>query len=127
MLDNALTRYDADGDGVFSATERETMEADFIERFDTDGNGALDEAEHREARRKSRVTVVASSPLPVTREAVASFVSRFDTDGNGTISANEAGERQWLVLQRADKNHDGQVSVDEWLARNTRVGTSAGQ
>ncbi|MCB1076839.1 MAG: hypothetical protein KDM64_03325 [Verrucomicrobiae bacterium] len=125
VVQGALDRYDANGDGMFSEAERQSMEADFVAKFDTDGDGTLNEAENREARRKSRVTVVASSSLPGTREEVEAFLRPFDADGNGKISSNEAGERQWLILQRADTDRDGFVTVEEWLARNTRMGAVA--
>lgn len=94
--EEALKRFDADGDGTLSETERQEMhkampnrryrsggpqgdrpsQEEILKRFDTDGDGVLSESE-REALRAERKRI---------REE---HVKRFDTDGDGQLSKEE--------------------------------------
>ena len=72
----------------------------------------------------------------VFEEALADIArtlfSDLDADGGGTISTKEACARffdpeQWeYILEAADENEDGEVSVDEWVAYALEQGREEG-
>lgn len=94
--EEVFKRFDADGDGSLSETERQAMDEvmlkrrerqggpqgrrpgreEMMKRFDTDGDGVLSEAE-REAMRTERERMRAEN------------MKRFDTDGDGRLSEAE--------------------------------------
>jgi hypothetical protein len=73
MQASMIERFDADGDGTLSDTEKASMEAartEMTTKFDADGDGTLSETE-RSAMREAQMT------------------ERFDTDGDGVLSDEE--------------------------------------
>lgn len=99
-----LNRYDTDGDGALSETERQAMHEDrdgrrggpppdmppreeLISQFDTDGDGKLNEAE-RSAMRASMEKQ--HEERRAEREARRQErMERFDADGDGTLNEDE--------------------------------------
>ncbi len=72
-----LERYDSDGDGRLSRSERDAArESRALERWDSDGDGSLSEAE-REAAREGR------------RQEQQEIRDRYDADGDGRLSRSE--------------------------------------
>ncbi len=119
-----MARFDTDGDGQISESEREAMRAEMIarrkefmlrrmtDRFDADGDGVLNDDERAEAE----------AELAVRRaEQRARMLERFDTDGDGTISDQErqsmrgrfAGRGGPDAVARYDTNGDGELDLDE--------------
>jgi len=84
MHQRLLQKFDTDGDGALSATERQAMHealenhrSDVIDKFDTDSDGKLSPAE-RDAVREA---------------AKEHFVEKFDKDGDGKLSPSERPSR----------------------------------
>ncbi|HHN78753.1 MAG TPA: hypothetical protein ENK11_08810 [Phycisphaerales bacterium] len=120
-----MTRFDTDGDGQISESEREAMRAEMIarreefmlrrmtDRFDADGDGVLNDDERAEAE----------AELAVRRaERRARILERFDTDGDGTISDQERQSMRGRfgvrdvgpeAVARYDANGDGELDLDE--------------
>ncbi len=117
-----LARFDADGDGVLSASEKEaakeTRRAEFLELYDSDQDGVLSKEERQVAHETAR----------------AEFLARFDTDGDGQISlverqqvdhhhpgfggrfgrgGTDPANRKQAFLERFDANGDGLLSESE--------------
>ncbi|USN98850.1 MAG: hypothetical protein H6810_11930 [Phycisphaeraceae bacterium] len=87
-----MARFDTDGDGQISDSEREAIRAEMDQRrrdfmlrrmtdqFDKDGDGQLNDAERAEAEAEMEAR-------RIEREAM--MLARFDTDGDGQISDAE--------------------------------------
>jgi len=120
-MDPQLKKHDTDQNGEISLTEKEAMNAKFIEKFDEDGDKILSPEERNKIRNKQvKVRITGKSKAPVTLGQSADFLKKMDTNKDGLVSEEEAGENRWKVMSRADANQDGEVSAEEWLNRNTR-------
>ncbi|OGK05261.1 MAG: hypothetical protein A2W80_07030 [Candidatus Riflebacteria bacterium GWC2_50_8] len=88
MPEEMLTKFDTDGDGSLSDTEKAAMQtamkaemeakkAEMLTKFDTDGDGSLSDTE-RQAMQTARKA-----------DMQAKMLEKFDTDGDGTLSDTE--------------------------------------
>ncbi len=128
VLPEALQIYDLDGDGKLSAEEAQAMKEarrnrheEHQSRWDTDGDGLLSEEERAAARATLRAQI---------EEKRAERFAEVDTDGDGSISPGEFAEipalarllavhpeRVDALFGHLDKNDDGFITADEFLAR----------
>jgi hypothetical protein len=87
-----LTKFDADGDGTISDTERQTMrearDAERLTKMDTDGDGTISDTE-RQAMREERKQNMDPTKLSALKERM---MQKFDTDGDGVLSDEEREE-----------------------------------
>ncbi|WP_342237336.1 hypothetical protein [Inquilinus sp. OTU3971] len=90
FADRMFDRIDADRDGVLTRSEVQAARSRMFDRIDTDRDGALIAAEAEAARNQARAR----------------------TDGRSTRFAGMQGER----LAALDRNRDGRVSRDEFVA-----------
>ena len=92
-----LEKFDLDGDGQLSGSERGdfigqlTERHDFhrkkmLERFDADGDGELSEAERKKSREQMKRRGHAHCMNPEKRKAM---MEKFDLDGDGKLSESE--------------------------------------
>ncbi len=99
--------HDRDHDGYLTVDELIGYEMKLFKRMDRDGSGRLREDEY-------------CGGIPSTNTAeVNRCHNRFthiDVNGDGYITPDEVADFYRLVLQTADQNGDGKVSVDELLA-----------
>jgi Ca2+-binding EF-hand superfamily protein len=107
-----IKKFDTDGDGQLSETEREAMRNarrdEMMKRIDTDGDGKIS-PEEREAAQAEREAMRA--------ERDAERTKREDTDGDGKVSDAERAAAQTQRVQdmhtRYDANGDGKLTTDE--------------
>ena len=98
-------KYDKDGDGKLSDTERrdaftamraaaEKRRADYIKQYDKDGDGELDEEERRAARTAAWEKYKQENPERAAEieKRRAEFVKQYDKDGDGELSSEERRE-----------------------------------
>ncbi|MDF7807172.1 hypothetical protein P4E94_06970 [Pontiellaceae bacterium B12219] len=117
--EDIIAKYDADGDGQLSDTEKATMQKemgartgrkggqrneqrmsreDMIVKYDVDGDGQLSEAEKETMRREmGQRGQQQRSPRTEQVDAVV-LITKYDTDGSGELSATE------LEVFLADQN-----------------------
>jgi hypothetical protein len=111
---------------IHSPEKREMMRNRMLEKFDTDKDGTLSDAEKAAARAAHEERM---------KEHRARFLERFDTDKDGTLSdaekaaaraaheerKKERQERRAKFLERFDTDKDGQLSEAEKAAARTEM------
>jgi Ca2+-binding EF-hand superfamily protein len=99
--------HDRDHDGYLTMDEVIGYEIKLFKRMNSDGSGRLREDEY-------------CGGIPPSNTAELSRChNRFthiDANGDGYITSDEVADFYRLVLQTADQNGDGKVSLEEWLA-----------
>jgi Ca2+-binding EF-hand superfamily protein len=84
---------------------------EILEKFDTNKDGKLDEAE-REAAKAAREEMM--------KARKAEMLKKFDKDGDGKLSEEEEAamreERKKMMLQKFDKDGDGELNDEEKAA-----------
>jgi hypothetical protein len=58
--------------------------------------------------------------LLVIGRALRTRIARIDANGDAYIALDEVQDFYRLVLRSADRNSDGKVSLDEWLAAKAK-------
>jgi Ca2+-binding EF-hand superfamily protein len=103
------------------AANADGRRARFVERFDTNGNGSIELSElparmqtHLSAADTNHDGTLSPDEMSAFRQSQrdARF-ARMDTNHDGSISSEEAGERAWTFIGRADADHNGVVTRDE--------------
>jgi Ca2+-binding EF-hand superfamily protein len=97
--DDALDRFDEDGDGLLMEDELPEELWERISAADTDGDGAIS-AEELDAYKPA-------PPSPADRFA------RLDEDENEVLTEDELPERLWDRLSSADTDGDGGITLEE--------------
>ncbi len=100
-----IERMDTNGDGAVTQAEIDAKHAEKFAEFDANKDGQLSEAEFsalEEARRQERHKA---------------HFQRIDADGNNVVSADEFGGRSSKMFERFDKNNDGKLTADEMSKR----------
>jgi hypothetical protein len=111
-----MARFDTDGDGVISESERAAIREAMMERrredmlrrmtprFDADGDGVLNDEERKAAEE-------ALETMRIEREA--RFMARFDTDGDGVLSDSERQSMQ-TSFERGPREGGNRGPGGEW-------------
>lgn len=97
---------DANHDGVVTRDEFIAARAQKFASLDRDGDGFIDE---NDVPRRLRTRRNAS-------DRVSELIAQFDTDGDGRISQSEFSAGPTLAFDRADTDHNGELSADELAA-----------
>ncbi len=127
-LPEVMKPYDVNADGKLDAEERQAFlkamrdkrKAELLEKFDTDGDGTLSEAELKAARDAAR--------QKIEDRRVARF-TELDKDGDGQLSAAEftpPGNLPADIVTRLFDHLNGDddfISKEEFLAGCRRPGT----
>ena len=139
-----VQKFDEDGDGQLSMTERQAMGRQRLQKFDTNGDGRIDTAEQIAAGlrpasgavapvARAKATIPATPPshpqrqLPKTNKLASTETSaesvfvRLDGDNDGQITSVEAGESRWKTLRRADGDKNSTISLKELQAIQKKV------
>lgn len=104
---------------------------EMIKRFDTNGDGKLDQTE-REALRAEMEKNRGAGPEdragpggPLRERAI----ERFDKDGDGKLNEAERAElaSRPRAMERIDTNKDGKISDEEWAAARDHLRERRGE
>ncbi|MDP6952973.1 MAG: hypothetical protein QGF53_09465 [Alphaproteobacteria bacterium] len=98
---HVVDRFDSDGDGRLTQAEIDAARADHMARFDADGDGALTLQEFE--------GLFHELTQPVTVRAF----QMLDPDGDASISAEELDKRLARAVARHDRNGDGALSPED--------------
>ncbi len=98
---HVVERFDTDGDGRLTQAEIDAARADHMARFDANSDGALTLEEFE--------GLFHELTQPVTVRAF----QMLDPDGDASISADELDKRLARAVARHDRNGDGALSPDD--------------
>lgn len=136
-----LGKADADKDGVLSVAELTAAHdafrakfaghrgdfgnrldpAEFVKKFDQNGDGKLEIAELPERMQKflgkadaDKDGVLTVAELTAAREAfLQQHFAKMDTSGDGSLTEDEVGARKWARVSAADADGNGKVTLPE--------------
>ncbi|HEV7254953.1 MAG TPA: hypothetical protein VGN97_17860 [Mesorhizobium sp.] len=96
-----LQTFDANGDGAVTQAEIDQFRQGQIMQFDANRDGNLSVEEYQ------------ALWLDQMRERMVDAFQEHDDDGNGQVTAEEFNERFTGLVERLDRNGDGQLSPDD--------------
>lgn len=109
-----LEIFDTNGDGAVTQAEIDAFRAEQIATHDTDGDGSLTLEEYQALWGE------------VMRERMVDQFQRHDDDGDGVVTAEEFNERFGRIVERMDRNGDGQLDQEDRPDRGERGGRQGG-
>ncbi len=96
-----LDTYDTNGDGQVTQDEVDQWRADRLAKFDADGNGQLSLDEYQQLW------------LDAMHERMVRQFQSHDADGDGQVTTDEFGKRTAHMVMMGDRNDDGAISLDD--------------
>lgn len=121
-VEDFMTYFDKNKDGVLTRDELPPRLAQAFARFDTNGDGKLDKKEVEVMMRQVR-RFLGRNPggRPQVERMVNNIFQRMDTDKDGKISRKEAKNRIARFFDQIDTNKDGFVDRQELTRFLTRM------
>lgn len=104
-INGMFESYDANSDGEVTQEEINTVRAERLAEFDTDGDSQLTLDEYQ------------ALWLDAMRERMVDQFQRHDDDGDGFVTVEEFGEDFARIVERRDRNGDGVLSADDLRQR----------
>ena len=105
-----IERMDTNGDGAVTAEEIEAQRAGKFAQFDANKDGELSPDEFNALEEDMR------------RERQQAHFQRMDADGNKSVSLEEFSGPRDKMFERFDKNKDGKLTADEMSKRGKGKG-----
>lgn len=108
---------DTNGDGVITREEFHAARERAFTRLDRNGDGYIDkdDAPMRPGARHA------------AKDRLAQLVAQLDEDGDGRISQTEFVDGPTPLFDRADTDHNGELSREEVAAIKDKIGKKASQ
>src|SRR5580765_6561294 len=110
LVERLFQKMDTDGDGALSAAEAEAAAKKMFDRRDTNGDGALTESEFTAQTGGRQLVADRQQKLDARR---GKRFAAMDKDGDGQVSAQEFLAAAQQRFTAADANGDGRVTKDE--------------
>lgn len=113
-----IKRFDSNGDGKIDESEKaaaESLRAEKISRYDTDGDGKLSETERKVFRKEAFIENIKNRP---------GVMKQIDTDGDGVVSDSEfekAKEKRTELIKKYDKDGDSRLNQEERKVMRTEL------
>ncbi len=112
MVAKIMENGDTDGDGQISKDEAKGPLARNFDKADSNGDGFIDADELKAGLAKRAEE---RGPRKSPGERIAMLIERADTDGDGKLSLEEAKPRNdGKLFERMDADGDGAVTKEEW-------------
>jgi hypothetical protein len=96
-----METYDTNGDGAVSQAEIDEMRAGRLAEFDADGDGQLSLEEYE------------ALWLDAMRDRMVDRFQFHDDDGDGQVTVSEFGKRSSKIVERHDRNGDGVLNEED--------------
>ena len=87
-----------------------------IKALDTDGDGVISRAEYDASGERAYAHYLKSADAAETPASRAGMLAMYDADGDGTVSRAEFDRARTEAFARTDRNGDGRLSGEEYLA-----------
>ena len=97
--------FDANQDGTITQAEIDETRSSRLAEFDADGDGSLTIEEYQ------------GLWMDAMRERMVDQFQAHDDDGDGLVTVEEFSERYDSLVQRLDRNGDGQLTQDDLRRR----------
>jgi Ca2+-binding EF-hand superfamily protein len=107
---------DSNGDGVITRDEFHAARERLFARLDRNGDGFIDK-DDMSGRLAGRQKA---------QERLAALVTQLDQDGDGRVSKSEFFAGSTPLFDRADTDHNGELSRDEVAAMKQKIRQSRG-
>jgi hypothetical protein len=107
-------RFDTDADGIVTQAEIDKARADIMVRFDADGDGKLSLKEYEGVW------------LDFMRERMVDRFQNLDRDGDAAITADEFAAPMKNIVSWIDTDDDGQLTAKELKRRRGHGNTHGG-
>ncbi len=101
-LERLLDAYDTNGDGKLTQAEIDQARAGRFADFDTNGDGKLSLEEYE------------ALWMDAMRERMVDRFQSLDNDGDAAVTSEEFGKPTRRIVQRMDRNEDGEISRDDF-------------
>ena len=107
-MERLMERFDSNGDGSLTQAELDTARTDLLARFDTNADGSLSLEEF--------------GPLwlDVRQRRIVRGFQRLDADGDAVVTVEEFLDPFADAVARMDRNGDGALSADDRRRRGER-------
>jgi hypothetical protein len=113
-----IENWDVDGDGAVDIADIKARRGDVFMAFDSNEDGALDQAEYvyfDEARANDMQAMSDEGPAKGMKRAMRGMTLAFnDTDGNGAVSREEFIDHAGDWLDLLDRDGDGIVTTADF-------------
>ena len=96
-----MERYDTDGDGALTVDEITAARSAQLSEFDADGDGSLSLEEYQ------------ALWLDVMRERMVDRFQQHDADGDGSVTQEEFARDLSRMVERRDRNDDGMLNAED--------------
>jgi len=112
MFDQIMQQIDADGDGALTQPEVDAFRAAQVGAADASGDGSLSLEEFQ--------TVFDTLSEDQRRQRMVRAFQRLDSDGDGSVTQAEMDAVFGDIVNRMDRNEDGQLDQDDRRGRGKR-------
>lgn len=110
MAARSLEQFDTDGDGAVTQAEIDAFRDGRLQEFDSNGDGALSLEEYQ------------ALWLNAMRERMVDQFQHHDDDGDGSVTAEEFNANFSRMVERMDRNDDGKIDAEDRRGRGERGG-----
>ncbi len=112
-----MKMLDADGNHMVTSAEFDDYYGSIFDTLDTDKDGSIDAKEWVGVKGKSKIDIATGGYSRELR--TMKMMGLMDADGDHKVTKDEFINHHKAIFTAMDKNSDGELSPQEWLARNT--------
>jgi len=112
-----MKMLDADGNHMVTSAEFDDYYGSIFDTLDTDKDGSIDAKEWVGIKGQSKIDIATGGYSRELR--TMKMMGLMDADGDHKVTKDEFINHHKAIFTAMDKNGDGQLNPQEWLARNT--------